>query len=732
MAARVAWAVEATAPGASDWVFLGAEIVEAVDALPEGTLTLASKTELDPASMLGGVASVTLSETGGPSRTFSFEVATVERASRRPGVTEVRLGLAHPLAKLALASKPRTYLGKTAKQIVDDVLAAHGVSAKVKWSLSGTPAARPQHVQRAESDLDFVRWLLEDEGIFAFPTAGSDGTVLVLADATSAFAAIDGLDDVPLAEVRGDYGLYDLVVDSVVTAGVAELGAYAPEHPGLDLSARCTLEDDAVGFRFEYPGAHVTQSAGAARAKIRAEEIASQRVSGVARSRIIGFAAGGTFTLSAAGPRDGAWLVRRVVHRCAASEGQLTGLDYENAIEVSPAAQPYRPRRRTPRPIAAGVEIARVTGPSGEEIHVDDAGRVTAKMAWDVDTKDDDKSSLPMRVVQPLLGGSLALPRVGWEMLVCFPYGDPDRAIALSRVYDAKHPAPTKDADAFELHTISSPGGAKFNQIRVSDHGGAMKTTLNAAKDWDELVRGDRSLDVAGAETVTIDGDEAVVVEKSEALTVKKDRTAKTTGDVGIEVAADRAIEVGGAETDEVSGGRSTRVDGDDSETVSGDLAVAVDKDWLERTGKDHTLTVGATMKWATKKGFLFTVGADAKETVGAMRTAKSTDGTVTTLVAGAAEQVIGGARAANVKGGSVTSSRGETSITVGAVAAITAAQKLQIKAKTIKITVGGAANLMGGGGIATFTPASATFVGVLSVKGSGGVEVAGNPNVMS
>jgi type VI secretion system secreted protein VgrG len=731
MASRVRWAVESTAPGASDWVVLSLELVEAIDALPEAILTLTTGSKIDPTAMLGGAASVSMKEDK-QARAFHFEVASVERVAHRASTTQVRLSLVHPLAKLALASKARLYLGKTTKEIVDDVLGAHGVGAKVKWKLSGTLPKRAQCVQRGETDLDFVRWLLEDEGIFTFPAPGKDGTVLTFADATSAFAAIDGLDAVPLGDARGDDGVVDLLVDHRVGSGVAELGDYAADHPGLDLTARAKAEDDAIGFRFEFPGGHETQDVGVARAKIRAEALASHFVVGHARSLQTRFAAGGTFGLTEAGPQSGSWLVRRVVHRFTASEAQADALAYENAIEISPAKQAYRPRRQTHRAVARGVEIGKVTGASGDEIHVDALGRVTAKMAWDVDGKTDENASAPMRVVQPLLGASLALPRVGWEMLVGFLYGDADRPIALARVYDAAHPAPTKDVDAFELHTISSPGAAKFNQLRVSDHGGAMKTTLHAAKDWDELVRGDRSLAVTGAEKVTIDGDEALFVEKSETLTVKKDRTSKTTGDVGIEVGKDRAIEIGGAEKDDVSGTRSTEVKGDDAETIGGSLTLSVGKEWLERTDGDATWTIGATSKQTAKKSYQLSIGADAKETIAGARTVKSTDGTVSLLIADALQSTIGGALAINAQGSAVTSSRGEASITVGGVVAFTAAQKLQIKAKTIKITVGGAANLMGGGGIATFTPASASFIGVFSVKGSGGVEVAGNPNVMS
>ena len=38
--------------------------------------------------------------------------------------------------------------------------------------------------------------------------------------------------------------------------------------------------------------------------------------------------------------------------------------------------------------------------------------------------------------------GSMLLPRVGWEVLVAFEDGDPDRPFILGRTYNAKQPPP--------------------------------------------------------------------------------------------------------------------------------------------------------------------------------------------------------------------------------------------------------------------------------------------------
>lgn len=54
------------------------------------------------------------------------------------------------------------------------------------------------------------------------------------------------------------------------------------------------------------------------------------------------------------------------------------------------------------------------------------------------------------------------------------------------------------------------------------------------------------------------------------------------------------------------------------------------------------------------------------------------------------------------------------------------------MKAKKIRFTVAGMANLLGGGGIVNLTPASATIIGLVTYKGSGGVKISGSPNLIT
>src|SRR3546814_18750330 len=56
---------------------------------------------------------------------------------------------------------------------------------------------------------------------------------------------------------------------------------------------------------------------------------------------------------------------------------------YGNSFTCIPSRVQYREPRRTPRPHVAGVQTAIVTGPRGNEIYLDDYGRVTVQFPWD-------------------------------------------------------------------------------------------------------------------------------------------------------------------------------------------------------------------------------------------------------------------------------------------------------------------------------------------------------------
>jgi type VI secretion system secreted protein VgrG len=99
----------------------------------------------------------------------------------------------------------------------------------------------------------------------------------------------------------------------------------------------------------------------------------------------------------------------------------------------------FRPARMTPKPVVHGSQTAIVVDPAGEEIHVDEHGRVKVQFHWDRKGKKDDKSSAGSGLVSSgpgLTGGAMFIPRIGQEVIVDFLEGDAVRPIITGRVYN--------------------------------------------------------------------------------------------------------------------------------------------------------------------------------------------------------------------------------------------------------------------------------------------------------
>ena len=130
-----------------------------------------------------------------------------------------------------------------------------------------------------------------------------------------------------------------------------------------------------------------------------------------------------------------------------------------------------------------------VVGKSGEEIWVDQYGRVKVQFFWDRAGNMDENSSCWIRVAQVWAGkgwGAIFTPRIGQEVIVDFLEGDPDRPIITGRVYNADQTVPYTLPDEQTKSTIksmSSKGGGGFNEIRLEDKAGSEQVFIFGQKD---------------------------------------------------------------------------------------------------------------------------------------------------------------------------------------------------------------------------------------------------------
>jgi type VI secretion system secreted protein VgrG len=285
---------------------------------------------------------------------------------------------------------------------------------------------------------------------------------------------------------------------------------------------------------------------------------------------------------------------------------------YSNSFACISSQVPFRPPRLTPRPMVRGVQTAIVVGPSGEEIHVDEHGRVKVQFHWDRDGQRNEKSSCWVRVSQPWGGemwGGMFIPRIGQEVIVDFIEGDPDRPLITGRVYNGVNPTPyplpdEKTKSTFRTNT--SPGGAGFNELRFEDKKGSEQVFIHAQRNMDVHVKNDSMETILHDRHQTIGaegkggkvGDQNEMIYRDKSLKVHRHSQEHIGGDLkllvgGIDGAGNQDILVKANRKEMVDVDSHLTVGGKRNEKVGDTWSITVSKDLQVNVGTNHALEAG-------------------------------------------------------------------------------------------------------------------------------------------
>ncbi len=273
------------------------------------------------------------------------------------------------------------------------------------------------------------------------------------------------------------------------------------------------------------------------------------------------------------------------------------------------AEEPYAPLARTPKPSVVGAQSATVVGPTGQEIHTDEFGRVRIQFPWDRQGKHDEHSSCWVRVSQGWAGtgfGMLVLPRIGQEVLIGFLHGDPDQPVVVGRVFNAIEDVPYKLPDHKTRSTWksdSSIGHQGFNEIMFEDLEGKELVFMQAEKDLRKLVKHD--------ETITVGNDRQKWVLKNELETTGENRT-EVTGVNRTEITDGNRMTVIGEDALKVVQGDELEItEGKMMVVVGGDQDIVVKQDKRERVEGTSHLKVRGKQNQKIDGKYSLSVGTD-------------------------------------------------------------------------------------------------------------------------
>ncbi|MDC0715787.1 type VI secretion system Vgr family protein [Nannocystis bainbridge] len=497
--------------------------------------------DFDPEALLGQPALLTLHGAELP-RLVHGLVAEAEYVGYTRSLQLYELRIVPWAHRLAHREDCRVFQDKTTEQIVTEVLTGAGLARDwFRFALAESYAPRNYCVQYRETDLDFVTRLLEEDGVFYFFEHDEQKHVWVMADNAQAHTPIKGTSTLwfnpPRGTVQDREHIRTFRFGGRVRPGKVTLRDYNIHKPDLDLEVREAAKVDADLEIYEFPGEYQDPGRGGPHqgqslAKIRLESLQATRRAGTGDSDCSRLTPGLTLQIAGHPKHELNAEYRLVQVRHTGSQPQVLDQDgedessYTNVFSVTELKVPFRPMRRTSRPVMRGVQTATVVGPEGEEVHTDAHGRVRVQFHWDRAGGHDENSATWVRVSQMWAGngyGTMFLPRIGHEVLIDFIEGDPDRPIIIGRIYHGNNQTPYPLPDEKTKSTIkseSSLGGGGFNELRFEDRKGSEEIFLHAQKDWNTEILNNLTESVGADRNATIGASDSTLVGTVHTVTI--------------------------------------------------------------------------------------------------------------------------------------------------------------------------------------------------------------------
>lgn len=551
---------------------------------------------MDIESILGMSACLSIMDRSGGTRVVHGIIAEFEQLHTANQYTHYSCKIVPRLWFLGKNREHRIFQNISVPEIIKMILEERGFAEdSFKINLFYDYAPKEYCVQYGESDLYFIQRLCEEEGIYFYFDHTSSAHSVYFCDREGG-PLIDGEGEIRFFPGSGQVAKTSVISSlknkQSITSNAASYRERNFQKPKLDLEMKA---DDVEAPRpsgmmmenYQYPHIYETRSNGLRYVDIQLlrQQVFRNKIE--IESDVSRFQPGRTFSIKEHYRKDinTKWWTLTVRHegrQPSVLEHEAPderGLQYKSIVVAIPETTRFIPALEHPKRLIPGQQTAIVTGPEGEEIYTDEYGRVKVQFFWDRTDQWNENATCWIRVSQGWAGnqyGSMAIPRIGHEVIVSFLEGDPDRPLVTGRAYHALNMPPyelPKHKTVTVLKSFSTPGEEGkprgFNELRIEDKAGEEEIYLHAQKDVNTYTRNDWK----------------DMVFHDRHLTVKNDLFTRVDG-----------------ENHESYGGqRKTELHANDNLTVHGDSHTRVNGKWLVKTGTKAVLEAGA--EFAIKAG---------------------------------------------------------------------------------------------------------------------------------
>ncbi|MCE9661945.1 type VI secretion system tip protein VgrG [Halomonas sp. M5N1S17] len=552
-----------TLPGAEDVAVIEFTHREQLSAPFELTVRFASRdADLGAEAILDREATLTIWQDGEVLRRIHGVVSEFGCGDSGHRRTFYHVVICPALWRLGLRQNSRIFQQVSPLTVLNTLCDEHGLS-DVAFAATREPESREYLTQYRETDLAFVQRLAAEEGLF-YCHEFDDGHRLVFADAPQVLPHLGERSyhgraggTPPQRHVRR---LQQVARVAPASAALKDYSFKNPAYAQLHDHMADGLEEHAQRTDYEhydYPGRYKADASGEAFTRIRLEALRQNASTADAESDLPELAPGTRFTLTDhdLDELNQDWQVLGVVHhgtqpQALEEDGVVQGDDqggmtkYHNELVLMPADLTWRPTPNA-KPRVDGPQVAFVVGPEGEEIHCDEHGRVKVQFPWDRYAEPNETASAWIRVSQDWAGGgygSIAIPRIGHEVIVSYLEGDPDQPLITGRTYHAVN-TPPYALPAHKTRTVirtQSHQGEGFNELRFEDEAEGEQIWLHAQKDLELLTNHNRTEEIGNDSHLTVHRNRISEIHADDHLAVHGQRHVQVDGDDHLIVGATR------------------------------------------------------------------------------------------------------------------------------------------------------------------------------------------------
>jgi type VI secretion system secreted protein VgrG len=575
-------------------------------------------TEVNQTQILGKAVTITIAQReDGVKREFTGIVSRFSQGVRDARFSFYYIKVVPHIWLLTQVYQSRIFQQKSVPDILKEVFQGF----EVFWELQGFFAPRVYCVQYRESDFDFASRLMEEEGIYYYFEHSNGKHRMIVANTPQSHRDCPAKSSIPyfidVSRNQEDFiaSIHSWQSDYRLQTKKVTLWDYNFQLPLRKLRAEkpsvFNVGDNQNLELYDYPGGYARKFDGIDRtgaeqtselqkifednvktAEIRMQELDSRHkvISGASDCSTMTSGYRFELTRHPNNKVNGKYVITSISHDAEQNPTYVSDeyieQPYRNSftcIAHGLGTPPFRPLRKTPKPIIQGSQTATVVGPAGEEIFTDKYGRVKVQFHWDRENQADATSSCWIRVAQSWASkkwGMMFVPRIGMEVIVHFLEGDPDQPIITGCVYNPETMPPYTLPDEKTKSTIksnSSKGGSGFNEFRFEDKKDAEQIFIHAQKNQDVRVRNDCM--------ETIMHDRHLIIENEQFEKVKKDKHIKVDGDHNEKV--DGTISVKAGANIEERAGTKFAVDAGNEIHLKSGTSLTIE------TGTSLTLKVG-------------------------------------------------------------------------------------------------------------------------------------------